>query len=134
MAAPLFHDEVGEADSSDFLAVSCSVYDEWNREVNVEARSGGFAGRSSAYFGVDRLRSFAAALDHYTLGSERPRLSSGFGVHSGTCGGDEITQEHVGIEVEQVQVNGQIGIAVHLATPDRAVHGRLKSTMSAWNS
>ena len=104
--------------AEDFVAVSCTVYDDWNREVIVHAHSHGFSGRASAYFGVDRLTTFAAALGRYPLDDERPQLSSGFGVHSGTFGGDGITQEHVGITVEQIGLTGQIGMAVHLATPD----------------
>jgi hypothetical protein len=83
-------------------------------ELHVDARTGGYAGRSSAWFTVDEVRSFADALSSYRLDQDASvRLAGGYWSHDGTT----LDQEHVGIAVDPVGSLGQLVAMVHLADP-----------------
>ena len=76
----------------------------------VEAQAGGYAGKSGAYFGIEELREFAAALGRFPLPEHDGRsISGGFAETRGKPG-----QEHVGIDVYPVDRRGHIGIQVRM--------------------
>src|SRR5437764_6442451 len=79
-----------------------------------EAETGGFAGRTSAYFDICRIEEFANAISEYPL-PERLRcsLASGFGPGAP----EPLDQEHLSIEVYPIDSRGHIGVQVRMATP-----------------
>ena len=84
-------------------------------ELFVVARANGFAGRSSAWLGVDELLSFAAHLVPMPIANDPPpSIRGGFFGQPGSAG---LAQEHVAIEVRRASSTGQLAVAVHLATP-----------------
>lgn len=79
------------------------------------AQADGFRGESGAYFNVDRLESFAQALQEFPLPAKDARrsIASGFGSPDAP-----LEQEHVAISVYPVDTKrGYIGIQVRMATP-----------------
>jgi hypothetical protein len=85
-------------------------------EVFVEATSGGFAGRSSAWFSVKSIRDFALALDAFPIPAEHPpRLAGGFWAKDSRE--PALEQEHVFLEVRPIGRRGTVLVAVRLATP-----------------
>ena len=90
-------------------------------ELFVLARANGFSGASSAWFGLDDLLSFAALLAAMPLQEDpAPSLKGGYFAEPPTAG---LAQEHVGIEIRQISFNGQVAVAVHLATPQTVREG-----------
>jgi len=79
-----------------------------------EARIGGFAGGSAAYFGIERLREFAGAIAEFPL-PDRTRCSIAGGFFSKHRRG-HLEQEHLSIEVYPVDRRGHIGVQVRMAT------------------
>lgn len=75
--------------------------------------SNGFAGTGAAWFSTSALEEFAAALSAYPLGVPGPAIAGGF-----FSGGEPaiLSQEHVGVAAYVVELRGQIGVQVRLAT------------------
>lgn len=83
-------------------------------KLSVEAESGGFSGKSGAYFDISRVQEFARAIGEFPLpDSERCAMVSGFGSKE-TPG--KLEQEHVGIELYPIDGHGHIGVQVRLST------------------
>ena len=95
-------------------------------ELFARAQAEGFAGESSAYFGVKELENFASELRVYPPAVlTRREISSGFGAKDG------ISQEHLGIAVYPVDPKrGYIAVQVRMAAKDW-VGARSESQSSA---
>jgi hypothetical protein len=83
-------------------------------ELSAEAETAGFAGRTSAYFDIFRIKEFANAISGYPL-PERHHcsLASGFGPRAP----EPLHQEHLSIEVYPIDSRGHLGVQVRMATP-----------------
>ena len=91
-------------------------------ELFVEASSAGFAGRSSAWFGIAAIADFAVALDAFPIPRDHPpRLAGGFWARDSRE--PALEQEHVFLEVRPVGRRGTVLIDVRLATPFWATSG-----------
>jgi len=77
-------------------------------QLSAEARYGGFAGVSWAWFSDDALLSFAERLLTRPLGDAPIHISGG-------TGGDDRFEEHVGLTVA-MGMRGQVALVAHLAT------------------
>ncbi len=80
-----------------------------------QAESSGFAGTSGAYFNVDKIEEFAAAISAFPLPERdmRRSIAGGFGKknHPGEM------DEHLGIAVYPIDLRrGHIGVQVRMAT------------------
>ena len=95
-----------------FLKLRFSNDGDGTGKLLVEAEADGYAGKSGAYFYVDTLKSFPAAIGQFPLpdGAELS-ISGGFGETRG-----KREQEHVGIDVYLIDQRGHIGIQVRMAT------------------
>jgi hypothetical protein len=96
------------------LTVLYQPEDEWYGEIIAHVESGAFAGRSSAWFSMERLRAFGETLDTFpiVLGQE-PTLAGGF-----WNGDDTLDQTHVSIRIEPAGLRGELRLRAALATPD----------------
>ena len=93
--------------------------DERHGEVTALVESGTFAGRSSAWFSMEKLRAFGEALDTFPIvAGQEPTLAGGF-----WDDGDKLDQTHVSIRIEPVGPRGELRLRVALATPDWS-HGK----------
>jgi hypothetical protein len=89
----------------------------------VEARFGGFAGESKAWFGDAELLTFSDQLRTYPLGDAQFTVSGGYGLGPGG--------EHVGLSVRAIDLRGLVGVLAHLATPHDYVDYRHSGTSAS---
>jgi hypothetical protein len=88
--------------------------DERHGEIIAHVESGAFAGRSSAWFSMERLRAFRETLDTFPIVPGRePTLAGGFWNDD-----DKLNQTHVSIRIEPAGLRGELRLRVTLATPD----------------
>jgi hypothetical protein len=100
--------------SRTFLRLTFQNDGDGTGKLSAEAESGGFAGKSGAYFDIARVQNFACAIGELPLpDSDRCVLISGFG--SKEIPG-KLEQEHVGIEMYPIDSRGHIGVQVRLST------------------
>jgi hypothetical protein len=86
--------------------------------VAAEAAFSGFGGASEAWFSDADLLEFANQLRTFPLGSQRFRISGGYGREDGGV------DEHVGLTVRAIGLRGLVGVLAHLATPpDHTAYG-----------
>ena len=98
----------------DSLHLHFDVDTDGTGELFAEVKAKGFAGASSAWFGVDQLVAFAQELaETYPLQSGRPvSLDGGFWSKSGVV----VEQLHLGLKFYPVGSVGVVGCRVSLAT------------------
>jgi len=97
-------------------------------EVFARVQSNGFAGVSSAWFGMEQLVAFARELAAaYPLPANKPlRLEGGFWSKTDST----IEQLHVGLQFYPIGSLGRVGCGITLATPVNE-HERAQSQASA---
>lgn len=95
--------------------------DEWHGELTAWVVSSDYAGRSSARFTVDQLRSFCGALEAFPISPDAPAsLEGGFWKEKE----EVIDQLHVGLSVSPFDGLGGLVVSVRLATPIWKSEGR----------
>lgn len=103
--------------TSSRLRLRLDADDDGTGELFVDVVAGPYSGASSAWFDVQSLRDFAAALrTTYPIDSSAPlTLEGGFWSKSG----DGLDQLHVGLAFYPIGVRGVVGCRVVLCTPRR---------------
>jgi hypothetical protein len=97
-----------------FLKLRFSDDGDGTGKLLAQANVQGFAGVGGAYFNIDKLKEFAAAISKFPLGKgQRCGIASGFASRKAP---HELEQEHLGIDVYPINVRGYIGIQVRTAT------------------
>ena len=81
--------------------------------LTVRAHAHGFGGRGSAWFNVEKVLAFAAALGRYPLSDPGPSIVGGFGSLEHR---DELEVELLRLEVRPIGPRGQLALVVHVAT------------------
>jgi len=95
------------------LTLSYDPEDGWHGELTAAVQSGGFAGRSAAWFSIGELRAFSDKLGAFPITSgEEPALGGGFWKND-----DELDQTHLSIRIEPAGPRGKLRVKVALATP-----------------
>lgn len=102
-----------DEDPSNLLILTYAPDADGTGRLLVKASANGFAGEASAWFNDERIADFATALSAYPLQDATISLASGFGASEA-----QLEQEHVRIEVQKVGTKGQLGVRIHLATPE----------------
>lgn len=86
--------------------------DEWHGELTAEVSARGFAGRGSAWFAVEELRQFVAALSAFPLEAQAlPSITGGFGDRAET-----LEQVHLAIAFAPHDLRGNVRATIQLAT------------------
>ncbi|WP_051272740.1 hypothetical protein [Sphingomonas phyllosphaerae] len=86
--------------------------DEWHGELTADVSARGFAGRGSAWFAVEDLRRFVAALSAFPLEAQNlPSIAGGFGDRA-----EALEQVHLAIAFAPHDLRGNVRATVHLAT------------------
>jgi hypothetical protein len=79
------------------------------------AQAGTFGGEGAAFFNIEQIEEFAAAIAGYPLPPDaRLSISSGFAMDDNV---GKVDQEHLGIEVYPIDTRGHVGVQVRMATP-----------------
>ncbi|WP_339347752.1 hypothetical protein [uncultured Sphingomonas sp.] len=85
--------------------------DEWHGELTAEVSARGFAGRGSAWFAVEELRQFVAALSAFPLQAQAlPSITGGFGDRA-----EALEQVHLAIAFAPHDLRGNVRATVQLA-------------------
>ena len=88
--------------------------DEWHGVIVAHVESGAFAGRSSAWFSMERLRAFGEILETFPIvPGKEPALAGRFWTGDGTP-----DQMHVSIRIEPAGLRGELRLRVALASSD----------------
>lgn len=99
--------------------------DEWHGEITAAVDSNGYIGQGSAWFSIDELRAFGAALNAYPITAGQPVLLQGGHWKDKQAGEkDEIDELHVGISVIPYDAVGGLVVTVRLARPVLQMHDR----------
>ena len=94
------------------LSISYKPEDISNGELTVTVQNEGFAGKSTAWFNIEKLRDFAEALGACPIVSgQEPVLLAGYWKDG------KLDDTHVSIRIEPSGPRGKIRIKVILATP-----------------
>lgn len=94
------------------LTLSYEPEDEWHGKLTARVASEGFAGRSSAWFGVERLRAFIDALGAFPISpGNEPTLEGGFWKDAA------VSQSHLSLRIEPIGSRGALLLTTSLATP-----------------
>lgn len=80
--------------------------------LEVHANSGVFAGRASGWIDLDEIKRFGSAAGVFPL-TDHVRLATGFGPDY-----DHLEQEQIGLSIYPMGGKGQLGVAVHLRSPE----------------
>lgn len=105
-------------DPANLLTVSYAADPDGTGKMHVRAAAGGFAGESAAWIDTSRLADFASSLSTYPIADDETiTIWGGFGANPRT---GQPAQEHVALVVGPVGSKGQVGVRVHLATPEWA--------------
>jgi len=95
------------------LMLSYDPEDDSHGKLTAKVQSEGFAGRSAAWFGIERLRAFGEALQAFPItNGDEPTLRGGFWKNN-----NELDQTHVSIRIEPAGPQGRLRVKVLLATP-----------------
>jgi len=96
-----------------FLALRFIADDDGTGKLVARVSVRGFAGEGGAYFGVDDIERFAAALGEFPIGTDpRPSLAGGFWKKDMS---GELDQEHLALVAYPVDSRGHIGVQVRIA-------------------
>jgi hypothetical protein len=83
-------------------------------KLQVRAHCNRFSGEGGAWFGIEELKQFAAALSDYPLSEvDSPAIKSGF---YGQDMSGELEQEHLSLRVYPIDVTGHLGVQIRIAT------------------
>lgn len=102
--------------------------DEWHGEMLASVNSAEYAGRGAAWFSMEQLQSFGAALEVFPISEDAPvSLVGGFWKDDET-----IDQVHVGISIAPYDRVGGLVASVRLSTPtwEDARHDLYHSTVA----
>lgn len=102
--------------SDGFLRIRYADDGGFSGELIAHAGSDCFSGIGRAYFNLEEIEKFAAAIVDYPLSNAaRPAIAGGYLSATGRRG--ELKEEHLGITVYPINSRGDIGIQVRMATP-----------------
>lgn len=86
--------------------------DEWHGKLTADVSASGYAGRGSAWFAIEDLRRFVAALSAFPLDAQNlPSITGGFGHTVEALG-----QVHLAIAFAPHGLRGDVRATVQLAT------------------
>jgi hypothetical protein len=102
---------------NDYLRLTFSTDGDGTGELSAEASCNGFAGHSSAWFGISRLEQFADLILTYPLPADGLAPLRG-GYWSKERHG-ELDDLHLGLHFYPIGLRGTAGCKVQLPTPDR---------------
>lgn len=102
---------------NDYLRLTFYTDGDGTGELRVETSCDGFAGHSSAWFGIKRLEQFADLILTYPLpGDGLPPLQGGYWSKERR---GELDELHLALRFHPVGLRGTVGCKVELRTPDR---------------
>ena len=80
-------------------------------KLYASAEAGGFAAKGAAWFGISQIEEFAIAVAAFPLPADKQ-----IGVAGGFWKDGQLTQEHLAIEIYQIDGRGRIGVQVRAST------------------
>ena len=101
------------------LILSYKAENEFDGELCATVEGGGFRGQGAAWFSLDELHSFCAALGQYPIPKTPPTLNGGYwSGDGGAC-----SQIHMGLTVAPYDIRGNLLVSVQLSEPSLEFDG-----------